>query len=211
MNEEYEIEMHLWDYIDGLVTAEEKMQIEELLKNDLQWKQVYGQLLEMHQRIKKDIELEDPSMRFTKNVMEEISKTKIAPATKNYINRKVITGIAVFFIILIVCLLIYGFAEINWTAQSDKASSFDLSNFDVSRYLNQPVLNVFWMCNVVFALILLDRYLSGKENAINISMFNEAKFWFDIKMSANNEFYCNNIFSQKIRNHFLFKIDEWVC
>jgi hypothetical protein len=162
MNEEYKIEMRLWDYIDGLVTAEEKMQIEELLKNDLQWKQVCGQLLEMHQRIKEDVQLEEPSMRFTKNVMEEISKTKIAPATKKYINRKIITGIAAFFIILIGGLLIYGFAEINWT-QTNNASSFDLSKFDISKYLNQPVLNIFWMCNVVFALILLDRYLSGKR------------------------------------------------
>jgi len=165
MNEEYEIETRLWDYIDGLVNAEEKMQIEELLKNDLQWKQVYDQLLEMHQKMKDNIELEEPSMRFTKTVMEEISKTKIAPATKNYINRKIITSIAAFFIILISGLLIYGFAEINWTMQSNSASSFDLSQFDISRYLNQTVLNIFLMCNVVFALILLDRYLSGKRKS----------------------------------------------
>jgi len=163
MNEEYEIEMRLWDYIDGFIAEEEKMQIEELLKNDFRWKQIYGQLLEMHKRMKEDLELEEPSVRFTKNVMDEISKTEIAPATKNYINRKIITAIAAFFIIVIVGLLIYGFAEINWTIQNNNASSFDLPKFDVSRYLNQPVLNVFWMCNVVFALILLDRYLSGKR------------------------------------------------
>jgi len=162
MNEEHEIEMRLWNYIDGNVGAEEKIQIEELLRRDLTWKQIYAQLQELHQMVKEDLEVEEPSMRFAKDVMDEISKIKIAPATKSYINRKIITAIAAFFIILIGGLLIYSFEQINWGEQSNNAASFDLRKFDISKYLSQPVLNIFWMSNVVLALILLDRYLSRK-------------------------------------------------
>src|SRR4051812_13764502 len=162
MNEEHEIERRLWNYIDGNVAAEEKIQIEELLRRDLKWKQMYAQLQDLHQMVKDDLEVEEPSMRFAKDVMDEISKIKIAPATKSYINRKIITAIAAFFIILIAGLLIYGFEQINWVEQSNNAASFDLRKFDISQYLSQPVLNVFWMSNIVLALILLDRYLSRK-------------------------------------------------
>jgi hypothetical protein len=163
MNGEHEIEMQLWDYIDGSVDAGEKIRIEQLLKDNWRWQQQYKELLEMHQLMKDEIALEEPSMRFTKNVMEEIAKTKIAPPTKSYINRKIITSIAAFFIVLIGILLVYLFALINWAEQSNTASSFDFTKFDISRYLSQPVLNVFWICNVVLALVLLDRYLSRKR------------------------------------------------
>ena len=163
MNEEHEIEMQLWGYIDGSVDAGEKMRIEQLLKNNLRWQQRYKELLEMHQLMKDEIALEEPPMRFTKNVMEEIANAKIAPATKSYINRKIITSIAAFFIVLIGTLLVYLFSSINWAEQDKASTSVDLTKFDISRYLNQPVLNVFWICNVVLALILFDRYLLRKR------------------------------------------------
>src|SRR5512138_3295643 len=93
------IEKQLWDYIDGLSSNEERSSIEKLLQSNLEWKNKYHELLEVQEMLKSS-ELEQPSMRFTKNVMEEIAKLHIAPATKNYINKKIIWGIAAFFITL---------------------------------------------------------------------------------------------------------------
>ena len=134
MNEEQQIQMRLWNYIDGNLDAEEKSVIEDLLQNDKTWQDRYRELADLHQLINHNLELEEPSMRFAKNVMEEISKAKVAPATKMYINKKIISVIAAFFIISISVLLFYCFTGINWNMAGNSTVSIDLKKFDVSRY-----------------------------------------------------------------------------
>src|SRR5215212_5996925 len=102
------IEEKLWGFIDGAGSAEERSVVEKLIEANREWKEKYNELLELHQLVQSS-SLEEPSMRFTKNVMEEIAKYHIAPATKTYINKKIIWGIAAFFIVLIVGFVIYGF------------------------------------------------------------------------------------------------------
>ena len=67
------MEERLWDFIDGRSAASEKSFIEKILETDIEWKAKYHELLEAH-RLFQTTELEEPSMRFTKNVMEEIAK-----------------------------------------------------------------------------------------------------------------------------------------
>src|ERR1700730_8354838 len=101
MNTQQQIEERLWDYIDGSGSAGETSAIEKLLESNLEWKAKYHDLLETH-KLMQSTGLESPSLRFTKNVMEEIAKLHIAPATKTYINKKIIWGIGFFFIALII-------------------------------------------------------------------------------------------------------------
>src|SRR5690349_8004057 len=84
------MEARLWAYIDGL--SEEASLIEKLVAENREWKEKYAELLDVHQ-LMGATELEEPSLRFTKNVMEEIARYQIAPATKEYINKKIIWGI----------------------------------------------------------------------------------------------------------------------
>jgi hypothetical protein len=156
------IESRLWSYIDGLSSHKEKSAIEKLLESNLDWKNKYHELLEVHQLMKAS-EMEQPSIRFAKNVMEEIAKYHIAPATKNYINNKIIGGIVLFFITLIVAFLVYGFTQINWNAQSDTKLPFDISQIDYSKIFNNNFVNTFMMVNVLLSLVLLDRFLANKR------------------------------------------------
>jgi hypothetical protein len=156
------IENRLWSYIDGLSSYEEKSAIEKLLESNLDWKNKYHELLEVHQLMKSS-DMEQPSMRFAKNVMEEIAKYHIAPATKNYINKKIIWGIALFFITLIVAFLVYGIGQIDWNAESDTKLPFDLSQVDYSKIFNNNFVNAFMMVNVLLSLVLLDRFLANKR------------------------------------------------
>ena len=156
------MEKRLWDYIDGHSSADERSVIEKLLESNLEWKAKYHELLEAHKLIQSS-ELEEPSMRFTKNVMEEIAKLHIAPATKTYINKKIIWGIASFFILLFAGFLIYGFGQIDWNAKGDNSFSVDFSKVDISKFFNNTYVNVFMMINVVLGLFLLDNYLSNKR------------------------------------------------
>ena len=153
-----DIEQRLWNYIDNTCDAEERRMIEEFLQNDDSWKKKYQELLYVNKLMQESIELEEPSMRFAKNVMEEIAQSHIAPATKTYINKRIINSIAIFFIIVISSLLIYGFLQINLSATGSNSLQFDLQKFDITKYFNKQFLNIFLMLNVVLGLILFDRF-----------------------------------------------------
>jgi len=167
MNMQQSPEERLWDYIDGISSPKEKTVIEQLLQSDAEWKAKYNELLEVQQLLQSS-ELEEPSMRFTKNVMEEISRLHIAPATKTYINKRIIWGLGIFFITLIVTFLVYGFGQVNWAESSTTKLpvNFDkvnLTKVDYSRIFSNDWINAFMMINVILGLFLLDRFLANKR------------------------------------------------
>ncbi len=167
MNAELEMEARLWEYIDGLNNAEEKGVIDQLIADNAAWHAKYSELLEVHQML--DLtELEQPSMRFTKNVMEEIAKYNIAPATKSYINNKIIWSIGLFFITLIAGLVVYSIAQVDWSVGSNTKSPIgvDFSQVDYSPIFSNTFVNIFMMANVILGLMLLDRVLSKKKEAL---------------------------------------------
>ncbi|RYF78857.1 MAG: hypothetical protein EON98_15295 [Chitinophagaceae bacterium] len=157
-----EMEARLWAYIDGI--SEESSLIEKLLAENRAWREKYAELLEVHQLVA-SVELEQPSLRFTKNVMEEIARYQIAPAAKEYINKKIIWGLAAFFITMIVGFLVYGFSQVNWQDAGSSSSPLgvDLGAVDYSKMFNNSMINGFMMLNVILGLLLLDRYLSARR------------------------------------------------
>jgi hypothetical protein len=159
------MEERLWDYIDGNANASEKAEISRLLYTNPEWKAKYDELVELQQLIHSS-ELEQPSMRFAQNVMEEISKLYIAPATKTYINKKIIYGIGGFFITMIVGLLVYSIAQVNWSEGGSSSAMPDLNSIDWSTLMNNTYMNIFMMVNVVLGLMLLDKYLTHKKEAL---------------------------------------------
>jgi hypothetical protein len=168
MKEELNIEETLWNYIDGTLNGEQLSFVEELVQKNNEWKAKYNELLEIHQLMQNHIELEQPSVRFAQNVMEEISRNYISPATGNYINKNIIRGIGLFFLISIVGLVVYVFGQVQWSSpESGTFASMDLSRFDYSIFFNNTYTSAFMMVNVVLALMLVDMYLT-KKKTINI-------------------------------------------
>jgi hypothetical protein len=164
-----ETEEMLWNYIDGLCSSEEKSMIEGLIESNLEWQQKYRELLSLHNLVD-STELESPSMRFTKNVMEEIAKHHVAPAAKNYINKKIIWGIGAFFITMIIGIVIFSFAQLHWTGSSNSSSfiaKYDPGKIEWSKYVNNTEVYVFIMINVILGLVFFDAYLRRKKNLPN--------------------------------------------
>jgi hypothetical protein len=162
-----EIEARLWEYIDGFSNDGETSAIEKLIVENAEWKAKYHELLQVHESLNL-AELEQPSLRFTKNVMEEIAKYQIAPAAKKYINNKVIGSIGIFFITMILGFLIYGIAQVDWTVAGDSGSTLgiDLTKVDYSKMFNNTLMNIVMMLNVILGLVLLDRYLDRKKKQL---------------------------------------------
>lgn len=166
MNTQLNMEEQLWSYIDGTVSEEEKSFIAQLVASNAEWKDKYRELLEVHDLLNNNLELDEPSMRFTQNVMDEIGKYQIAPAAKNYINKKIIWGIGIFFITMIVGFFVYGFGQVNWAEPGTNTYTIDLSKVDWSKFFNNTYTNIFMMINAVLGLMLLDMYLGKKKRRL---------------------------------------------
>ncbi|HEX6333966.1 MAG TPA: hypothetical protein VFZ78_07050 [Flavisolibacter sp.] len=159
-----EMELRLWDYIDGRATEPERRLIDTLLSEQAAWRAKYNELLQINQMLG-SAELEEPSMRFTRSVMEEIAKLQITPSAKKYLNNKIIWGIGIFFLTMLAGFLVYGIAQIDWTVAGDSESALgvDLGRIDFSRMFDNTLMNIFMMMNVILGLMLLDRFLAKKR------------------------------------------------
>jgi hypothetical protein len=162
-----DMESRLWEFIDGLADEGQRSAIEQLIAENAAWRMKYEELTELHQSINL-VELDQPSLRFTKNVMEEIARLSITPAAKNYINSKIIFGIGGFFGTVLIAFLVYAISQIKWTGASDSTSAFgfDLSKADYSAIFSNSFVNGFMMVNVILGLMLLDRYLDNKKKTM---------------------------------------------
>jgi hypothetical protein len=158
------MEEKLWLLIDGRLPAQEKTVIEKLLETDAAWRAAYRELLEVNELLQSS-ELDSPSMRFTKNVMEEIARLHIAPATRTYINKRIIWGIGTFFIVMLLGILVYGFGQLASGGGEQTEISKSFGRFDLGKIFSNTWVNVFMMVNVVLGLVFLDQYLTSKKKS----------------------------------------------
>ncbi len=160
-DEVLQMEIRLWDYIDGRASSDERDAIGQLLLNRSEWAIKYTELLETNKQLH-TLETEQPSLRFTKNVMEEIAKYSIAPATKQYINKNIIRGIGLFFLTSICALVAFGFKD-AFAGSVTTANGAAGSGIDYSAFFSNSYISVFMMLNIILGLLLLDRYLRRKH------------------------------------------------
>ena len=162
------MEEKIWGYIDGSSSKEEVAFVEQMIASDTVWRAKYSELKEINQLLKADMELEQPSMRFSMNVMDQLKALQPAPATKQYISKTIIRSIAAFFILTIIGFLIYGFTLIDWSSTSSAGNNYQLPSlsFDYKSLLSSTWINVLLMLNVVMGLLYLDNYLRRKKKAM---------------------------------------------
>ena len=160
-----EIEKRIWEYLDDHCSEEEKALVIQQLASNAEWQSKHHELLVIHKLLQEQ-DLEMPSMRFTKNVMEEISRYQVAPATKNYINKNVIRGITAFFLTMIAGLFIYFIGQMHWATSSSNSllpASLDANNLNWGKMLNNSYVNIFLGISAILGLILIDKYLQAKR------------------------------------------------
>ncbi|MDB5252840.1 MAG: hypothetical protein JWP27_2009 [Flaviaesturariibacter sp.] len=158
-------EKQLWDYLDGASPDTEAARIEALIAADPEWGAAYAEMAALHALLLA-AEPEEPSLRFTKNVMEEVARNAVAPAVRQYINRRVVWGIGGFFLALLAGLIVYAIAG---AASSDAPASpiaSNLESIDYTRVTGPGFLTAFLVVNVVLGLMFLDRLLSRERARI---------------------------------------------
>ena len=167
MNTQQEnMEERLWDFIDELSSPDEKSAVSALIATNLEWQRKYKELLNVHQ-LMGSAELDAPSMRFTLNVMDEIARLQVAPATKTYINKNIIRSIGIFFLTLITGFLVYCLGQFKWSGHSSSTLvpqyNIDVEKLNLGKALNSAYANILVLVTVVLGLMLLDMYLHRKR------------------------------------------------
>jgi hypothetical protein len=156
------IEEILWNYIDGNCTPEEQKIINALIAEDEAYRIKYQELLSLDKQFSA-VELDEPSMAFTYNVMEAIRTENALVPLKAAINKKIIIGITIFFGVTLLAALIFAVASMNWSTASPAVNltyNFKMPAIDPNK--TKIAVEGFVFFDVVLALFLLDAYLRKK-------------------------------------------------
>lgn len=101
------------------------------------------------------LEPEQPSMRFTKNVMDAIEGMEVAPVGKRYVNPLVVKGIVAM---LILCMFVSLYVVFT-NAGSLPEYTNQLPIHELPQNFSLYLLGI----NIVLLMILAERWLSSKR------------------------------------------------
>ena len=158
------MEDRLWDYIDGRATPTEKVEVETLIAANPVWAKTYRELREVNGWLA-EADLEVPSLRFTKNVMEAVGQKVIARPTSTYISKRLLGGVALFFGAMILVAL----GLVIWIWKPDTAPVKDivkLPSFSLPSYSFQVpayLVSGFVLLLVITGFMFFDAFLHRKR------------------------------------------------
>jgi hypothetical protein len=109
------IEEKLWNYIDGTCRPTSRKPLLCLLQQDEVYRKKYNELLQLNSEFAA-MELDEPSMAFSYNVMETIRTEHAKQPLKAAVDKRIILGIASFFVLTLSVFIIYMFSSVNWSA-----------------------------------------------------------------------------------------------
>jgi hypothetical protein len=162
------IEEQLWNYIDGTCTADERSAISKLIASDEAVRLKYNELLALNKEFA-TMELDEPSMAFTYNVIEAIRTEQALVPLKAAINKRIIMGIALFLVITLTGFLVFAFTKMDFASLGSVNIGVKVpANFkmpEVSTHFSKPLVEGFMFFDVVLGLFLFDAYLRRKKQA----------------------------------------------
>jgi len=160
------VEEQLWNYIDGACTPEERAAVNQLIASDEAVRLKYQELLTLNKEFAA-MELEEPPMAFTYNVIEAIRTEQALVPLKAKVNKRIITGIMLFFVISLTGFLVFALTKMDISSAGiPDITSKVPANFkmpDMNLHISKPLVEGFMFFDVVLGLFLFDTYLRRKN------------------------------------------------
>lgn len=104
------------------------------------------------------LETEQPSMRFSKNVMEAIDGLEVAKVSKRYVNPWVIRMVVTVLILCVITSVAYVYSAS--ASLPDYSTMFAQNNFQFQKFSNY-ILGA----NILLLLVFIERWLSKKNRS----------------------------------------------
>ena len=158
------VEEKLWNYIDGACTPEDEQAIAMLIERDEVYRKKYDELLQLNAEFLA-LEMDEPPMAFTFNVMETIRAEHASKPLKAAIDQRIIKGIGLFFVLTISAILIFALLSIHWSFGGADKQVTKLPAVNLQNILVGPIFKGFLFFDVVLGLYLFDSYLRRKSLA----------------------------------------------
>lgn len=166
MNNDLHIEEALQKYLDGRCTGLEAKEISRNIETIPEWKQSFQQLSEIHELLQQDWDTMQPSMRFTKNVMEDLAGVRIAKPAKEYINPKIVWLLGGLLLTMLLVVTGYAFSLGDWSKISENPIPFKFPTVDWSSLFNRQTTMLLLLLNTVLGFTLFDFWLRRKKAGI---------------------------------------------
>ena len=156
------IEQQIWDYLDGICSEHERKKIALLIETDPEYRVVYADLKNLHRDLGQ-MELDEPSMSFTRNVMDQVTPLPVPGSIRSLIDKRIIYGIAGFFLLSIVLLLTLVFSQIDWSQQASAAlPEFKMPQVNYRSLMDSTYLRMFFFADLILGLYILDSVMRKK-------------------------------------------------
>ncbi|WP_423146450.1 anti-sigma factor family protein [Rubrolithibacter danxiaensis] len=155
------IEQRIWDYLDNNCSPKEREEIQSLIQTDPDYKTVYQELKDINDSLK-GVELDEPSMSFTRNVMDKIKTEPVPGSIQSIIDKRIILGITYFFLFTILALLVMLFTQVDWSSNLPEQAGYKLPELQVSDTAKGWLKNAFLFSDIIIGLYFLDNYLRKK-------------------------------------------------
>ena len=160
-------EQLIWNYLDGIASEEERKHTEQLLESDSEFLTLFEELSAIHLQISA-LDLDEPSMSFSRNLMEKIQLEHSLMPQKSLLGKWLINGIALFFLSTILCVLGILFFKVEWSQSSETAwFDFTMPQFALGSSSYSFLINLFVFVDIIVVLYFFDVYISKKMKSKN--------------------------------------------
>ncbi|NEU09281.1 hypothetical protein GZH53_13230 [Flavihumibacter sp. R14] len=150
------IEQQVWDYLDGTCNGQEHKKIGHLIETDEAYRTTYSELKSLHLDLS-GIELDEPSMGFTRNVMDKVAASPMPGSIRSSVDKRIIYSIAAFFAVALLVLLTAIFSQVEWTQAAGTAlPEYEIPKVDYLSFMDDAFLRVFLFADLILGLYFFD-------------------------------------------------------
>lgn len=163
------MEERIQDYLDGICSQSEAAEVLNKINTDGEWKERYEALQAVHTLLAHDLETMQPSMRFTKNVMEEVSGLTIAKPVRLRNNPWIFRSAGGILGTLLLYVMVQMFGQIDLSS-AGKSSPIPMPTVSMpevnwGQYLGGGTTLLLFMICTVLGFVLLDKWLTSRRKA----------------------------------------------
>jgi hypothetical protein len=163
MATEQTIQQELQDYMDGLCSPEKAAEIENKLAMHPEWLKEFEAFTDLETLLKSPGQMMEPSVRFTKNVMESIEGLHVAKPASAYLNKWIFYAIAGLLGAALLAIFGISIAQMDWGTTTETPTTFQVPSFHWQGLYSSKVLQVAIMANIILGFVLIEKAVSKRN------------------------------------------------
>lgn len=156
-----EIEIQLWDYIDGTCSEADEQRISLLITTDKTWHDTYIELLTTDHDFRNNLTTATPALNFTDSILQQLPAQKKTVKGKGLLNISIKT-ISYFFITAVLAATSYTIFNTDWQFKKSSNLSFNINIPEPQIHISNTTLLITAFIAIILLLLLADNIFRKK-------------------------------------------------